>query len=115
MMEREAEALRREFSRMGRGRGQRYPSSLKERAIVLARKQRVAGATWMEIGVAIGLHQETMRCWCNETGETKTKPMRRVEIVADESEKTVSVVAPSGFRIDGLTLADALTLLEKLG
>ena len=111
-MEREAEALRREFSKIGRGRGQRYPSALKEKAIALARSQRSAGATWAEIGESIGLHQETIRCWSIERTST---PMRRVEIVADESDKTVSVVAPSGFRIEGVSLADALTLLEKLG
>ncbi len=113
MMEREVEALRREFFKFGRGRGQRYPSALKARAIALAKKQRAAGATWSEVGESIGLHQETMRCWCNEASEAKT--MRRVELVADESEKTVSIVAPSGFRIEGITLADALSLLEKLG
>lgn len=112
MMERETEALRRELSKIGRGRGQRYPAGLKERAITLGHKQRAAGATWAEIGATFGLHQETVRCWCNETAETPA--MRRVEIVADESDKTVSIVAPSGFRIEGVTLADALTLLEKL-
>jgi transposase-like protein len=112
MMERETEALRREFLKFGRGRGQRYPSTLKERAIALARERRAAGATWVEIAASLGLHQETMRCWCNEASEPKT--MRRVEIAADESDKTVSIVAPSGFRIEGLSLADALTSLEKL-
>ena len=113
MMEREAEALRREFSKIGRGRGQRYPAALKQRAIALGRSQRGTGTTWAEIASSIGLHQETIRCWCREAGEARS--LRRVEIVADEADKTVSVVAPSGFRIEGVSLADALTLLEKLG
>lgn len=112
MTEREIEALRREFSKIGRGRGQRYPKPLKVRAIALGREQRAAGATWTEIAASIGLYQETIRCWCNEAREVSS--MRRVEIVADEEDKTVSVVAPSGFRIEGVSLTDALTLLEKL-
>jgi len=111
MIEREIESLRREFGKTSRGPGERYPSALKARAIELAHKLRSSGATWSEIASALSLHMETVRCWCNEKSQARLRP---VEIVPDEADKKVCVVAPSGVRIEGITLEEALTLLERL-
>ena len=59
------------------------------------------------------MNYETVRRWCVEKGSTA---LRRVEIVAAAKEPTsqVSIVSPSGFRAEGLTVRDAVMMLATL-
>jgi len=41
--------------------------------------------------------------------------MRRVEVVAERTKTVVAVVSPTGYRVEGLSLQDAATLLRALG
>jgi hypothetical protein len=44
-----------------------------------------------------------------------TRALVPVEVIAEpSSERTVSVVSPSGFRIEGLSLLEATTLLRAV-
>jgi hypothetical protein len=113
-MEGEAGLLRAELSRVVRGRGKRFGADLKTRVVEFGRRRRRAdGASWTLIGSELGMNYETIRRWCVEKGPTQ---MRRVEIVAAVSEATsrVSILSPSGFRAEGLTLRDAVTMLATL-
>jgi len=100
------------FSKMRRGRGQRYAPQLKSQAIAWSKAERRAGGSWKTIAAAIGVHPKTLRDWCMHAGETR---MRRVHVVKDEAPASVSVVSPTGYRIEGLSLEQASTLLGKLG
>jgi hypothetical protein len=113
IMEREAAALRAELSRVVRGRGKRFAAELRARVVELGRRRRAEGASWQRIGGEIGLNYETVRRWCIAKGSAQ---MRRVEIVPAPSEATsqVSIVSPSGFRAEGLTLRDAVMMLATL-
>ncbi len=100
------------FSKMRRGRGQRYAPELKSQASAWAKAERRAGGSWKTIAAAIGVHPKTLRDWCMQAGETR---LRRVHVVEDEAPASVSVVSPSGYKIEGLTLSEATALLGKLG
>jgi hypothetical protein len=97
---------------MPRGRGQRYAPELKSQAIAWAQAERRAGESWKKIAEATGVHATTLRAWCKHGGEAR---MRRVQVVKDQAAPTLSVVSPSGYKIEGLTLSEATALLGKLG
>jgi hypothetical protein len=105
----EQSALRRAFARIQRQPGESYPAALRERATAWAIAQRDTGVSWQQLADALGVHIATVRVWA-----THKVRMRRVEVVADD-ERVVSVVSPSGYRVEGVTLSEAAALLEKLG
>jgi len=104
--------LKRELSRHEPARGIRYDPELKRQAIAFAKEQRRSGASWANIATELGLNFETVRRWCGEA-----RSMRRVEVVEDEPRPTttVSIVSASGFRLEGLTLEQAITTMRALG
>jgi len=106
----EPSALRRALSRVKRGAGKRYPLALRQRAIAWCVSQRSSGATWESIAEGLGVHTATVRAWCPQVDRAR---MRRVQVVDDG--RTVSVVSPSGYRVEGVTLLEATALLGKLG
>jgi hypothetical protein len=106
----EPNGLRRALSRVKRGPGKRYPIALRQRATAWCVSQRSAGATWTSIAEGLGVHMATVRAWCPQGERAR---MRRVQVV-DEG-RTVSVVSPLGYRVEGVTLLEATALLAKLG
>jgi transposase-like protein len=123
MRDHEAIVLRREFAARERGRGKQYPAALRERATRWIRAQIAAGATYRAVASALGIHAESARRW-HVTAGAGVAPAALVpvevvagEVVADEvpPPRTVAVISPAGFRIDGLTLAEAAALLREIG
>ena len=112
-MERETSLLRAELSRVARGRGKRFSRELRDRVVELGRRRRGEGASWQSIGRELGMNYETVRRWCIEK---QPSAMRRVEIVPAPVEAAggISVVSPSGFRAEGLTVRDAVMMLATL-
>ncbi len=96
------------------GRGKRYPQELKARITEFAKKRRREGASWAQIAEDVGIAFETLRRWCIAMGET-SPAMVPVHVVPDEAERTVSVVSPTGYRIEGVSLRDAVAVLRALG
>jgi len=97
------------------GRGKRYCAELKGRVTEAARSRRSEGAGWREISAEMGVAAETLRRWCMGVGPKQSPTMLPVRVVADRDERAVSVVSPSGHRIDGLTLREAVGVLRALG
>jgi hypothetical protein len=108
-----AVALRRELSLHERGRGRRYPHALRDRVAAFAEARRVDGASWAEIGAELGLRLETVRRWCAHNEVPASCAILPVEIVA-EARTVLTVVAPSGLRVEGVTLAEVVALLQAL-
>jgi hypothetical protein len=113
-MSKEAEKLRRELARVETGRGKRYPAELRQRVVAWASRRHAEGASWETIKAELGQKFDTVRRWCLSTRPSRA--LARVRVVSERAEpRLVSVVSPAGFRIDGVTMADAAVLLRELG
>jgi transposase-like protein len=110
-----ASSLRAALSSHAAGRGRRYAPELKVRIIEHAHGRRDAGASWAQISAELEVSCETLRRWCIEAAATTTRAMVPVRVVADAAERTVDVASRSGFRIEGLTLGEAVAALRALG
>lgn len=111
-------ALKRELSRRERGRGKRYPAELQRRVVLWARRRRAEGATWPTVAEELGLGLDTVRRWClaEPKAEAPTRALVPVRVVARPSLATPATrVSLSGWRVDGLTVAEAAELLRTLG
>ncbi|MFG0242531.1 MAG: hypothetical protein ACF8R9_07105 [Phycisphaerales bacterium JB054] len=114
----EVEALRREVGKHQKGRGKRYPVELKAQLVAYATQRRAAGAAFATISEELGLGHETVRRWCTKTecgsalssAPTKFVP---VEVVAEE-RSSLAIVSPSGFRLEGLDMTEAVAALRAL-
>ena len=95
-----------------RYRAQRYPQELRERLIEAARSGRKAGESWAALSRMLGVGSDTLRRWCSapEAGGNVVR-LARVGVAASGG---VRVVAPSGWRVEGLCVADAARLLGEL-
>ncbi len=114
MRDQEARRLRREFAARERGRGKPYPAALRERATRWARRQAAGGASLRDIATTLGVHGESVRRWLL-VGPTAS-PLVPVEVVGEPAAPdTLVVVSPSGFRVEGLSVAAAAALLREVG
>jgi transposase-like protein len=96
-------------------RGKRYDRRLKARLIELAQMRRKQGASWKQIASEIGLPFETVRRWCIAAEPKRVHALVPVRVVHDGSERTVAVSSPSGYRIESLSLHEAVAVLRALG
>jgi len=108
--------LRRRVAALGpRTRGTPIPEQLRAELTRYAVERRRRGDAVREIARAVGLSPESIRRW------TMASPTRRrralVPVVVhdhDEDRAGISVVAPSGYRVEGLTVASVAALLREL-
>jgi transposase-like protein len=96
-------------------RGKRYEPSLKARIIEFARSRRERGASWVQIASEIGVAFETLRRWCVATEHGSSRALVPIAVVAERGDRSVSVVSAGGYRIEGLTLEEAVSALRALG
>ena len=94
-----------------RGPGIYYPEALRERIVRWARRQLAAGGTAAAATASLGIGRDTLRRWL----APESTALVRVEVVDTPRAAEVSVVSPSGFRIDGLTIDEATAVLRRLG
>lgn len=98
------------------GRGARYAEDLQQEAVFLAQAGMLRGQSLGSIARALGVGAMTLSGWLEKVGVGE--PLRPVEILREEHErsgKTVALVTPSGWRIEGLRLEDVPELLRALG
>ena len=115
MSQRAAEKLRRELDGVKGRRGPCFPRDLKERTGVWLAGRRAAGATVAELAAELGLASGTVLRW-SAPKALRSRALVPVEIVAEPvATRSMSIVSPSGFRIEGLQFADAVALLKALG
>jgi hypothetical protein len=107
----------REFRRAGKERrGWGYPPELRRRAADYARERAKAGDGAAAVSAELGVSEQTLRNWLAKTGGaflrvTVEEPERAEEKPA---AGRLVLVAPSGYRLEGLDLAGAAELLRVL-
>jgi hypothetical protein len=107
----EARFLRRELDRIGTRRGRCVPPGLRARATAWITEQRGEGRTVAELASELGVAAGTILRWSNGA----VRAIVPVRVVPDEPAAPVAVVSPLGFRIEGLSLADAVRVLREFG
>lgn len=101
--------LRGELEAAGpRGPGRRYPRELRERITGWADGERRRGRDWHAIADDLGLRRGVLERWCSAPAELVPVVVRH-----DTSAETVALVAPTGWRIEGLSLLRALEVLGQ--
>ena len=113
----ELKELRRELGRGGRGRGKRYSAEIRERVVVWAAQRRKDGVTWPMVAQELGLGLDTVRRWClvRQPRDKSRRGVVPVRVVGGGETRPAQQVSVTGWRIDGLTVADAAALLRALG
>jgi hypothetical protein len=114
-MDQELQELRRELGALDRGPGRHYPEPLRRRATIWARRRVAEGVAVQAVAVQLVVHPKTLHKWLGAT-QPSTAAMVPVEVVVDRVSASggVSLVSPSGFRVEGLTVDQAVTALRSL-
>lgn len=107
-------SLRRALSGHRPARGKLYAPKIQAGVVEFAHRRRAEGASWKQIAGELGMRFETVRRWCaRDAARPSLRPVRVVDAAAPGS--AVAVVSPSGHRIEGLSLQDAIAVLRALG
>ena len=109
LMENEVRKLCATLARRKGGRGRRFAPELRRQISAVGRGLRNEGQSWFRIGREIGLPGETVRRVC------ETAPgFVAVKVVDEAGSRGLVVVAPSGYRVEGLDVAMVVALLARL-
>lgn len=114
MQDREGRELRRRVARLKRDRpGFRFSLSLRGEITAWVAKQRERGAWWRELSSAIGIPEKTLRRW-SAPQLAASASLLPVEVIDAPPAGTVTLVSPTGLRIEGVAIADAIAILRGL-
>ena len=108
-METEVRKLRAMLARREGGRGRRFAPGLRRQISSVGGRLRDEGQSWVRIGREIGLPGETVRRLCEAA-----PGFVAVEVVDKAVARGLVVVAPSGYRIEGLDVETVVALLALL-
>jgi transposase len=116
MADRVGRELKQELAGAKGRQGTCFAPDLKARAARWISERRAAGATAAQIAEELGVASGTVLRWSADARLKQARALVPVQIVPDRGgNREVSVVSPSGFRIEGLSLTEAMTLLRALG
>lgn len=108
-METEIRRLRAVLARREGGRGRRFAPELRRQITAVGRGMRAEGGSWFKIGREIGLPAETVRRLCEGA-----PGFVAVEVADEGRPRSLAVVAPSGYRVEGLDIETVVALLARL-
>ncbi len=94
----------------------RVPREVRDEVCRYAVRRRKAGAAWAAIARETGLEVRKLQRWNTRARRAASVPvLRPVEVVpVAEPADTLTVIAPSGVRVEGLQLEQAAQLLRLL-
>jgi transposase-like protein len=113
MTDRELQSLRRQLGTIPRGRGRRIPAALRKRITEWATARRGRGTWWSELARQVGVPAQTLMRWAAARNE-RSLLLRPVEVLESAPDRSVTIVSPSGLRVEGLTITDVITILRGL-
>jgi transposase len=119
MLDRELRALRRRLDKITRGRGRRYPVAVRERVQAWVGKRLAGGARWEELSRELDIAAATLQHWMtlHSAAEVALRPVDVIEAIASSTApaaRTLTIMAPSGLRVEGVTVADAIAILRGM-
>ena len=109
----EVQRLRASLARMAPGHGRRYGARVRARILRVAEQMREGGASWRDVGAAIGMPLDTVRRICIDH-EGSAPGFVPVEVAPEIRRGELTVVTPGGCRVEGLDLDTAVALLARL-
>lgn len=116
-MQHDVSNLQTALAALDRGRGRSYPPELREQIVATTRMLRDGGWTWAAIGEALGMSPKelprTVRRWEGRSRAASARPVRIVEKPTGPASP-LTLMSPTGWRIEGLTVDTAAALLAKL-
>lgn len=111
--DKEARILRRRIARLKRGRpGFRFSATLRERITAWVAAQRERGMWWCDLAREIDVPAETLKRWA--TPRSTSLGVREVELIDTPPVGTVTLVSPTGLRIEGIEVETAIAILRGL-
>ena len=114
MTDPELRELRRRLDSIPRGRGRRIPVELRTQVTAWVAKHRKRGDSWSELARKTGVSMLALQRWSLSPAR-RAVMLRRVEVAeAAPAERTVTLVSPTGIRIEGVTIADVIAILRGL-
>jgi len=90
----------------------RYTPELRARISAWVADRRAHGAWWCDVARPLGIPAQTLVRWSAPAAPAVA--MRAVEIIDAPLAGTVTLVAPSGLRIEGVDIATAIAILRGL-
>jgi transposase len=113
----QGEELRRELAQADRsGVGRPYPEALRRAAVEYGRQRERQGASVGVVAAELGVSGVSLSRWLRK-GQGVESGFRAIEVVAEPygaTARRLVVHGPRGLRIEGLTVLDVVTLLERL-
>jgi hypothetical protein len=113
--------LREAIAGLGRHRTQPLPQELHAEVERYAALQRRAGASWRTIAGSVGVSASALQRWgARERSSAVRAGLRRVRVRREwvpsqtVASATLVLMSPSGFRVEGLGVAQALEMLREL-
>lgn len=91
----------------------RYPSKLRARITAWVEVQRKRGEWWTDISTALGMPAQTLVRWTESRRDVATD-MRAVDVIDAPPIGTVTLIAPTGIRIDGVSIDAAIAILRGI-
>lgn len=88
---------------------------VRERVCAYTRWRRANGATTLEVAQELGFPTPTLSRWLRARVVGDDSALIEVRVVEQASTRSVAVVSPSGFRVEGLSLSEAASLLREIG
>jgi hypothetical protein len=113
----EATRLRNEITRHTNEHGRKFSPEMRSSILGWVERARQEGLSVVEAGRRIGIPSPQLHGWLTASRRLrKNLALVPVEVAKPRSVNTaqVSLVAPSGFRIEGLTIEQALEALRVL-
>ena len=93
----------------------RTPAALRDEITVWARALRAEGHTLGAVAGAIGLSESALGRWVSVEGDPgHLRPVRVAGQVARVKSGGLAIVTPAGYRLEGLSLDDAVDVLRRL-
>jgi hypothetical protein len=112
----EGQRLRAEVGRLARGQGHKYPAELRGRILAWVERARASGMTEGACGTELGLKPHRFDYWRKMAQRDAAEPRALVRVGVHEPPVLcgagLSFATPSGFRLEGLTMEQAIALLQ---